>query len=229
MVGVTCGEVAGGSWPTGWAKGGEGVPIGTPVGAAVVDQAAAPYIPPGDCRVEIVVVGGSRGARILSDLGPAAMAALPAPFRDRVRVAQQARSEDVDRVRAAYAEARIPAEIETFFRDVPRRFSEAQLIISRSGASSVADIAVIGRPSIPIPFAAATNDHQTANARGLVEAGAAILIPESRLTPEALSVHIAQVLSQPDAAARMAQAALSTAKPDAADRLAALVEELSGP
>jgi UDP-N-acetylglucosamine--N-acetylmuramyl-(pentapeptide) pyrophosphoryl-undecaprenol N-acetylglucosamine transferase len=101
-------------------------------------------------------------------------------------------------------------------------------VISRSGASSVADISVIGRPSILIPFAAATGDHQAANARGLVDAGAAVLIPESKLDPGVLSGHIAAVLSQPEAALQMSLAALSQGRPDATQRLVAVVERLAG-
>ena len=126
-----------------------------------------------------------------------------------------------------YAEAGIVVEVEPFFRDVPARMSEAQLVISRSGASSVADISVIGRPSILIPYAAAAGDHQTANARGLVDAGAAILIPESKLEVDALSTHMASVLTNPDAAMQMAQAALSVSTPDAPQALADMVERLA--
>jgi UDP-N-acetylglucosamine--N-acetylmuramyl-(pentapeptide) pyrophosphoryl-undecaprenol N-acetylglucosamine transferase len=134
----------------------------------------------------------------------------------------------VARVSSFYAEAGVDAEVATFFDDIPRRFSEAQLIISRSGASSVADIAVIGRPSILVPFAAATADHQTANARGLVEADAAILIPEKRLDPATLAEQIALILENPGAAARMAGRARTAGRPDAAERLADLVEQLAG-
>jgi UDP-N-acetylglucosamine--N-acetylmuramyl-(pentapeptide) pyrophosphoryl-undecaprenol N-acetylglucosamine transferase len=118
---------------------------------------------------------------------PAAIAALPETLRDRLRVAHQARDEDAARVVETYAAAGVRAEVQPFFTDIPRRLSEAQLVISRSGASSVADISVIGRPSILIPFAAATGDHQTANARGLVEAGAAVMLPESALDAATLS------------------------------------------
>ncbi len=126
-----------------------------------------------------------------------------------------------------YAENGIDAEVEPFFRDIPRRMSEAQLVISRAGASSVADISVIGRPAILIPFAAAAEDHQTANARGLAEAEAAVVIPESQLAPDSLSEHIAAILSQPDAALRMALNAQGQGRPDATERLVALVESLA--
>lgn len=219
--------VACGTWPTELPEGANAVHSGNPVRASVLERAAAAYIPPGDYPLSLLVIGGSQGARILSDVVPAAVAALPGTLRTRLRVAQQARTEDVARVAAAYAEAGISAEVEPFFRDIPRRLSEAQLVVSRSGASSVADISVVGRPSILVPFAAATGDHQTANARGLVAAEAAVLIPESRLTSDVLSEHIAAILDDPAAAAAMARAALSTGMPDATERLAVLVEELA--
>jgi UDP-N-acetylglucosamine--N-acetylmuramyl-(pentapeptide) pyrophosphoryl-undecaprenol N-acetylglucosamine transferase len=145
-----------------------------------------------------------------------------------VRVAHQARGEDHDRVAAFYAEHGIDAEVEPFFDDVPRRISEAQLVISRSGASSVADISVIGRPSILVPYAAAAGDHQAANARGLGEAEAAVVIPESRLAVETLCEHIGAILAHPSAATKMAHNALAQGRPDATNTLVEMVEELSG-
>ncbi len=220
--------VACGTWPTALPRGVTGTHTGNPVRAAVLDRAAAPYIPPGDYPMNIVVIGGSQGARILSDAVPAALGQLPETLRRNIRVAHQARDEDAARATAAYAAAEIKADIAPFFPDIPRRLSEAQLVISRAGASSVADIAIIGRPAILIPFAAATADHQTANARGLVAAGAAILIPESRLDSTTLAGEVARVLTNPAGAVRMAQAALTHARPDATDALAAMVEGLAG-
>ncbi len=219
--------VACGTWPTVLPDGIEGIHTGNPVRAAVLDRAGAPYTPPGDWPMSIVVIGGSQGARILSDVVPAAIALLPEEMRAHLRVAQQARPEDQDRVIGAYYEIGVTSEVEPFFRDIPRRFSEAQLIISRSGASSVADISVIGRPSILVPYAAAAADHQTANAKGLVDANAAIRIPESKFTPEVVAEAIATVLTQPDAATQMSIAALNAGVPDATDKLVALVEELA--
>lgn len=220
--------VACGTWPTALPEGVEGIHTGNPVRASVLERAGAPYIPPGDYPMSLLVIGGSQGARVLSDTVPAAVAALPEPIRAQIRVAQQARDEDVARVTAAYDAAGIPAEVQPFFTDIPRRLSEAQLVISRSGASSVADITVIGRPAILIPFAAATGDHQTANARGLVDAGAAILIPESALDPASLSAQMAAVLGQPQAAGMMAAHALAQGRPNATERLMALVLRLAG-
>jgi UDP-N-acetylglucosamine--N-acetylmuramyl-(pentapeptide) pyrophosphoryl-undecaprenol N-acetylglucosamine transferase len=146
-----------------------------------------------------------------------------------LRVSHQARDEDGERVAQFYAEHGINADVQPFFHDVPNRMSEAQLVISRAGASSVADISVIGRPSILVPFAAATGDHQSANARGLSDAGGAIVMPESTFTVEALSEQLASVLTNPDGAQLMANAALSCGKPDATEQLVALVETLATP
>lgn len=219
--------VACGTWPTALPAGVTGTHTGNPVRAAVLERAGAPYIPPGDYPMSVVIIGGSQGARILSDVVPEAIARLPDGLRHHLRIAQQARPEDHDRVVAAYEAAGVVAEVAPFFADIPRRLSEAQLVISRSGASSVADISVIGRPSILIPFAAAMDDHQTANARGLVDAGAAVLIPEKALDAASLADHMATVLGQPDAALRMAQNAFAQGRPDATDRLVALVEGLN--
>jgi UDP-N-acetylglucosamine--N-acetylmuramyl-(pentapeptide) pyrophosphoryl-undecaprenol N-acetylglucosamine transferase len=219
--------VACGTWPTALPEGVEGIHTGNPVRAAVLDRGGAAYIPPGDYPMSLLVIGGSQGARILSQVVPAAVALLPEDLRRHLRVAHQARDEDAEAAQAEYDAAGISVEVQPFFTDSPRRLSEAQLVISRSGASSVADISVIGRPSILIPFAAATGDHQTANARGLVDAGAAILIPEKLLDPAGLSGHIASVLGDPAGALRMAQNALGQGRPDATERLVAVVERLA--
>lgn len=216
-----------GTWPADLPEGVEGVHVGNPVRSAVLDRAGAGYIVPGDYPMEVLVMGGSQGARILSDVVPAALAALPLAMLKNIRVSHQARDEDGQRVADYYAENAIDADVQPFFDDVPRRMSEAQLVISRAGASSVADISVIGRPAILIPYAAATGDHQTANARGLVEAGAAIMIPESQLSTEVLTTQIHTILDQPTAALQMSIAAHSAAKPEAAEALAQMVETLA--
>jgi UDP-N-acetylglucosamine--N-acetylmuramyl-(pentapeptide) pyrophosphoryl-undecaprenol N-acetylglucosamine transferase len=219
--------VACGIWPTALPEGARAEHVGNPVRAAIRERAGAPYIPPGDYPMAVLVIGGSQGARILSEVVPAAIAALPEEILRNIRVSHQARDEDGARVARAYAGAGIDADVQPFFRDVARRMSEAQLVISRAGASSLADLAVIGRPSILIPFAAAADDHQSANARGLVKAGAAILIPESRLDTATLSTQIAAVLGDARGARLMAEAARSQGRPEAAERLADLVEDLS--
>ncbi|WP_298492092.1 UDP-N-acetylglucosamine--N-acetylmuramyl-(pentapeptide) pyrophosphoryl-undecaprenol N-acetylglucosamine transferase [uncultured Maritimibacter sp.] len=221
-------RLACGTWPTTpMPEGAVPVHVGNPVRAAVLERAGAGYIPPGDYPMSVLVIGGSQGAQALSDHVPAAIAALPDHIRRHVTVSHQARDEDGEQVAAFYADHGIRAEVQPFFADVPRRIAEAQLVISRSGASSVADISVVGRPSILIPFPHAMDDHQTANARGLVDAGAAILIPESQLSTQVLADQMTAVLDNPAGAMQMAIAALGQGKPEAAQTLADLVEDIA--
>ncbi|WJS86048.1 UDP-N-acetylglucosamine--N-acetylmuramyl-(pentapeptide) pyrophosphoryl-undecaprenol N-acetylglucosamine transferase [Paracoccus sp. TOH] len=220
-------RVACGTWPTVLPPGVQGIHTGNPVRRAVLDHAAAPYLPPSDGPLNLLVIGGSQGARVLSDRVPEAIAGLPEGVRTRLSVSHQARAEDGERVAAAYAEAGIAAVVRPFFDDVPQRLAQAQMVVSRAGASSIADITVIGRPAILIPYAAATGDHQTANARALAESGAAILLPESVLDAESLRRDMRDILSDGARASAMAAAALSLGRPDAAQRLADLVTDLT--
>ncbi|SPJ24387.1 UDP-N-acetylglucosamine--N-acetylmuramyl-(pentapeptide) pyrophosphoryl-undecaprenol N-acetylglucosamine transferase [Palleronia abyssalis] len=219
--------VACGTWPTELPDGVEGVDIGNPVRQSVKARAGAGYISPGDYPMSILVMGGSQGARIMSDIVPDAIALLPEALRRHVRMHHQARPEDAERVEAAYDAAGIPAMVEPFI-DVPRAMPEAQLVITRAGASTLADLTVIGRPSILVPLASAKRDEQTANARPLAEAEAAVMLPEGKLTPEVMADHIEAILSNPDAAEHMSRAALMRGRPDAAGDLADLVEALAG-
>ncbi|MEM7711961.1 MAG: UDP-N-acetylglucosamine--N-acetylmuramyl-(pentapeptide) pyrophosphoryl-undecaprenol N-acetylglucosamine transferase, partial [Pseudomonadota bacterium] len=216
-----------GTWPTDLPEGVEGIHVGNPVRAAILKRAESPYIAPGDHPMSVLVLGGSQGARVLSDMVPEALAKLPDAMRRYVRVAHQARPEDADRVVQFYARAGIDADVRPFFDDVPTRLADAQLVICRSGASTVADLSVIGRPAILIPYAAAAGDHQVANAKGLSEVGAAIVIPESKLTAASLAEQAELILSHSDGSSRMARAALSVAIPDAAVRLADLCNHVS--
>ncbi|WP_411838767.1 undecaprenyldiphospho-muramoylpentapeptide beta-N-acetylglucosaminyltransferase [Paracoccus sp. ME4] len=220
-------RVACGTWPTQLPQGIDGRHVGNPVRGSVLDRAASPYDAPGEGPLRLLVIGGSQGARVLSQVVPAAIAALPQDLRARLHVSHQARPEDADQVTATYAAAGIAAEVQPFFTDVPERIAAAHLVVSRSGASSLADITVIGRPSILIPFAAATGDHQTANAQALAEAGAAHVHPESVLDADSLARDIRAILTDPAQATAMAQAALTLARPDAARRLYDLVEEIT--
>ena len=219
-------KVACGTWPTKLPKGVEGVPCGNPVRASILEKAAAPY--PGlDGELHVLIMGGSQGARILSEVVPEAIVMLPSDIQTRLRISHQARQEDMERVQDTYATRQISAEVKTFFDDVPTRIAQAALVVSRAGASSVADISVIGRPSILIPFAAATGDHQTANARGLSDVGGALLVPETQLDPGSLSEHIREILTSEEKADMMRQAALSHAIPEATNRLVDLVSDIS--
>jgi UDP-N-acetylglucosamine--N-acetylmuramyl-(pentapeptide) pyrophosphoryl-undecaprenol N-acetylglucosamine transferase len=221
-------RVACGMWPTALPAGVEGVHIGNPVRAAIAERAGAAYTPPGDGPLTVLVIGGSQGASILSRTVPAALAALPVDLRSRLVVAHQARPADHEEVVQTYADAGIDATVEPFFGDVPERMEAAQLVISRSGASSVADIAAIGRPSILIPLAIAKRDEQTANAKGLVDSGAAVLMREDTLSPDTLMAEVTQILGDATRANAMAAAAKAQGRPDAAERLADLVETLAG-
>jgi len=219
--------VACGTWPTDLPNGVEGIHTGNPVRAAVLERESAQYIEPGDYPMSVLVIGGSQGARILSEVVPGAMALLPPEMQQHLRVSHQARAEDLEVVEQRYAEAGISATVATFFNDIPGRLAECQLVISRAGASSIADISVIGRPAIFIPLAAALRDEQTANARGLVECGAAYSLPEQEVTALSLARHIHAVLSDSRIAKQMAREAKAYGKPEATETLVTLVEELA--
>ena len=219
--------VACGTWPTQLPPGTRHVHTRYPVRGVVLDHAAAPYTPPGDHPMGLVVIGGSQGAGVFARVMPEALMLLDPALRDRLRVSQQARPEDMARMQDSFRGLRIRGDLRGFFDDVPRRLAEATLVISRAGASSIADITVIGRPSILIPFPAAMDDHQTANARGLVEAGGAFVIQEADLTPDLLAGHISAILEDSEGAEAMAAAALAQGRPDAAEQLAGLVEHLA--
>jgi UDP-N-acetylglucosamine--N-acetylmuramyl-(pentapeptide) pyrophosphoryl-undecaprenol N-acetylglucosamine transferase len=213
-----------GTWPvTNAPEGARLEPLGNPVRASV---RSVPYPPEGD-GFHLLVFGGSQGAGVFSRLVPAAVALLPADLRARLRLVQQVRPEDMEAARAAFAAAGIAAECAAFFDDMPARLAAAHLVIARAGASTVAELAVTGRPAILVPYPSAMDDHQTANAAALGAAGGALVLAEAGLTAEALAGHIARLAADPAARARMADAARGTAKPDAAARLADLVERLA--
>ncbi len=221
-------RVACGTWPTDLPKGVTGIPTGNPIRNAVRDHAGAAYRPPGDGLLNVLVIGGSQGARVFSEVVPKAIEQLPADMQRHLSLTQQARDEDVDGVRRIYERAGISAEVETFFDDVPERLAKAQLVIARAGASTIAEIAAVGRPAILVPYAFATEDHQTANARALVDTGAAVLIPDGKLEPALLSEQMTEILGDPDRAEKMAEKARQHGRADATERLVALVEQLAG-
>ncbi|HEY8697422.1 MAG TPA: undecaprenyldiphospho-muramoylpentapeptide beta-N-acetylglucosaminyltransferase [Rhizomicrobium sp.] len=202
---------------------------GNPVRPEVVARAHAAFRSPGpDGPIRLLVFGGSQGARALSELVPAAIALLPEDLQSRLEIAQQCRSEDIDAVRAAYAKTKVRIELARFFADLPTRMADAHLVVGRSGASTVSELAVIGRPAILVPFPFATDDHQTSNARVLADAGAAWLIQQRDLTAEILAKLLQGILANPNDLGRRAEAAAQLGKPDAAARLADLVEQIGG-
>jgi len=199
---------------------------GNPVRPAIAALFGAGYVPCGD-RIQLLVLGGSLGARVFSDVVPAAIAALPDPMRSRVSVVQQCRGEDLERVHAAYTASGIHAELSAFFPDVAARLGAAHLVIARAGASTVAEIAVAGRPSILVPLPTAIDDHQSANARALIAAHGATAIAQDAFTPATLTADLVRLLSKPGALAHAARAARTVARPNAASVLADRVESLA--
>lgn len=200
------------------------VVVGNPVRPEIRALAGRPYEPPIH-EVRLLVTGGSQGARLLSELVPAAVAKLPESLRLRLKVQQQTRVECMAGARGVYADALVQAEIAPFFRDMAGRLAQAHLVIGRAGASTVSEIAVAGRPSILVPLRIALDDDQGQNARVLAEAGAAEIAHEDDLTQPALTKALETLLTNPRRLAKMAAAARRVARPDAAERLADLVEK----
>lgn len=196
--------------------------VGNPVRPALAALAGQGFTAP-QGSMRIFVLGGSLGARIFSDVVPAAIGLLPAPLRTRLSLVQQCRVEDLPRVRAAYEALGVPAELAPFFGDVAGLYGTAHLVVARAGASTVAELACAGRGAILVPLPTAIDDHQSANARALAANGAAIVMPQAECTPQTLSRRLAELLDSPAALAQAAAAAASLAAPDAAARLADLV------
>ncbi len=203
------------------------VHTGMPVRAAIAALHDTPYPALGEAGpLNLLILGGSQGARVLSEVVPVALARLPEDLRTRLHVAQQCRPEDLDGVRTAYAGTGISATLESFFADVPERLAAAHLTIVRSGASTVAEVSTMGRPAILVPYPHAIDDHQTANALALDEAGGGWLVAQDHFTPEALAGRLQALLLQPAALVRAAACARTTTRPNAAALLADLVEGL---
>ncbi|HEV8408727.1 MAG TPA: undecaprenyldiphospho-muramoylpentapeptide beta-N-acetylglucosaminyltransferase [Sphingomicrobium sp.] len=202
--------------------------IGNPVRAEITRLGELPF-PPFDevAPLKILVTGGSQGASILSDVVPKGLGLLDPSLRRRLQVVQQCRPEDIERVRGQYAELQIPAELMTYIEDMPEKLADAHLVIGRAGASTIAELTAAGRPAILVPFAAATDDHQTANAREMVKAGGARAIQETGFTPEVLARQIEALAMDPLALSNAAARALSVGRPHAARDLADLVERIA--
>ena len=199
---------------------------GNPVRPAIAALADAPYDAPlADGPINLLVTGGSLGAKVLSDIVPQAVIALPPALRLRLRVVQQARKEDAARVRTAYEGAGIAAEVAPFFTDMAQRLADAHLVIARAGASTTAELTVAGRPALLVPLPSAIDDHQTANAAILERAGAAWVLPQPRFTADAVTAQLTALLSDPSALAAASVAARAIARADAVALLADLVEQ----
>ncbi len=207
---------------------GRAIVVGNPVRPPIRALANLPYDPPGaEGPIRILVTGGSQGARLLSELVPEAIAALPDALRTRLMVQQQTRAESMETARRTYRNAVVDAEIAPFFRDMAGRLAAAHLVIGRSGAGSVCEFAVAGKPAILVPLAIALDDDQGQNAKFLADAGGAEVAREGQLTVASLSSALETLLTNPGRLARMAAASRSVAMPDAAERLADVVESTS--
>ena len=202
---------------------------GNPVRPVVIAASRVPYAAPTQSeKIRLLVFGGSQGARVMSEIVPKAFEHIPAALLVRLSVVQQARAEDIAEVEGAYARLGVHAEIAAFFADLPVRIANAQLIIARSGASTVAELSAIGRPSILVPLPHALDQDQFHNAGVLQDAGGAIRLEQRDFTPERLAAEIARLAADPGALVGMAQAAKSAGATDAAERLADLVMKTAG-
>jgi UDP-N-acetylglucosamine--N-acetylmuramyl-(pentapeptide) pyrophosphoryl-undecaprenol N-acetylglucosamine transferase len=204
------------------------VHTGNPVRAAVIEAARTPHPPiAAGGTMRVLVFGGSQGARVMSEIVPAAIEQVPKEHLPALHITQQARAEDLPGVKARYAQAGVTAEVEAFFKDLPRRMADAHLVVSRSGASTVAELAAIGRASILVPLPGALDQDQAANAQSLGDINAATVIPQDAFTPERLAGEILAYLKNPLSLTQAAAAAKSAGVTDAAERLAAQVLRLA--
>ncbi len=178
--------------------------------------------------LKLVIFGGSQGARVMSEIVPGAIALLDEKFRSRFEIVQQSREEDLSQAQSIYRRLDIKHELAPFFSDLPAKIANAHLVIGRSGASTVSELAAIGRPSILVPLPGAIDQDQLANASSLADVGGAILIRQSDFTPERLASELTTLFNDPALLPAMAKAAKAEGRIDAAERLADLVAKVAG-
>jgi UDP-N-acetylglucosamine--N-acetylmuramyl-(pentapeptide) pyrophosphoryl-undecaprenol N-acetylglucosamine transferase len=202
---------------------------GNPVRDTVRALAGTPYpaIHAGEA-LHLLVFGGSQGARVFADLVPPAIATLPAELRQRLSIAQQCRPEDLDRVADAYRQAKVNVELAAFFDDLPERLTRAHLVISRSGASTVADLAAIGRPAIMVPLPGSLDADQKNNALVLANAGGGWMLEQATVSPLSLGSRLTSLFGEPETLTQAAAAAATLGRPNAVEGLADLAERLAG-
>ncbi len=204
---------------------GKTVQTGNPVRTAIADMAWRGYLPATD-RFRLLVLGGSQGAKLFSSLIPETVSMLPENLSAKLDLALQCRADQIASTRVLCDELGVKAEISAFFHDIADRISQAHLVIARAGASTVAELAAIGRPSILIPLPSAIDDHQRANAMALANAGGAWMMDQSGLFPGDLAEFLTPLLGRPQELAPLAEAAAGFGHTDAAARLADLVERM---
>lgn len=200
---------------------------GNPVRPAVLDAAQVPYPSFDDDRLRLLVTGGSQGARVMSDVVPDAIALLPRDVQERLVIVQQARGEDEARVRIAYEALKLEVEVAPFFRDLPMRIAQAHLVVARSGASTVSELAVIGRPAILVPFPFALDQDQAANAAQLKASGAVEVVAQKDFDAAWLAAALGRAAFASEGLTQRAAAAKHAGVANAAERLADLVERVA--
>ncbi|HLZ77784.1 MAG TPA: undecaprenyldiphospho-muramoylpentapeptide beta-N-acetylglucosaminyltransferase [Sphingomonas sp.] len=204
--------------------------VGNPVRAEVLALRDQPYPRLSEDGIfRLLVTGGSQGASVLSTVVPDALGMLPVVLRQRLQVTQQCRPEDIEKVRARYAELDIPADLATYLGDLPERMGWSHLFVGRSGASTIAELTAAGRPAILVPLPSAMDDHQTANAREMAATGGARSIPQARFTAVELAKQMQKLALEPGALENAARRAREAGYPNATADLADLVESLAGP
>lgn len=196
---------------------------GNPVRPMALEAGKTPYPGDADGKLRLLITGGSQGARIMSDIVPAAVELLPKAVRSKLVIVQQARDEDVERVCAIYQRLGVEAEVKPFFSDLPLRIAQAHLVIARAGASTVSELGVIGRPAIFVPLPHALDQDQAANAKQFAARGAAVVVAQRDFTPQWLANALNDAEADRPGLAKRAAAAKAAGVPDAAERLADLV------
>ncbi|MFC5387495.1 undecaprenyldiphospho-muramoylpentapeptide beta-N-acetylglucosaminyltransferase [Aquamicrobium segne] len=210
------------------AAGRKTITTGNPVRPAVIAASQRPYVTSSGNEVfHLLVFGGSQGAQFFSDAVPAAVALLPKNLQARLVVTQQGRKNDLEQVKAAYAKLGVSAEVSPFFTDMAERMAKAQLVVSRSGASTVSEIAVIGRPALLVPYPHALDHDQAANAAALAAANGAQVHAQTSLDAQKLARLLEAAMQEPQRLETMAQAARSVGRPNAAILLADLTEAIA--
>ena len=200
---------------------------GSPIRNKVLKKFNSQYLEPGPWPITLLVLGGSQGARLLSDALPKCIERLSKKTKERLTIFHQARNDDIDRVLAAYRGMDLRAYVRPFFEDVERLMSESQIIICRAGLI-IADISIVGRPAILIPLKHAKDEHQLRNAKIFAEEGGAIVVEESPSLVEDLSEKLSLVLRSPSKTRAMANKALKTGRPDASRNIIKTIEALLG-
>jgi len=197
---------------------------GNPVRPEIAALSGRPYpTPHRDAPFNILVFGGSQGASVFGEIVPPALARLAPSTLERLRITQQVRAEQIPTIENAYRSAGIAAEIQTFFSDMPALLERAHLVISRAGASTIAELTAVGRPAILVPYPHAIDDHQSANAARLSDAGGAWMYPQESLTPELLSERLRMLIEQPGTLETAANCAARIGMPVATTQLTDVV------